>query len=97
MALFKQSELRHSIEIEIKPEKIWEFSPPILLVSPKVEWQIEPKGSTCIFTAISFMRFGRLFLKLLKKHMKESVKLHDKHVRAEGENLKKILENKKNA
>jgi len=158
--LFKQSELKHSIEIETTPEKIWEFfvnldknytawhpgdhvsfrwikgepleegtafyaeqyvrgkitkyqgickeiipykkivfkfAFPIALMSPQVEWQIEPKGSYCIFTAITYMRFGRLFQKLFKKHMKDSMELHDKHVGAEGENLKQILEAKNNA
>lgn len=156
----RQSELKHSIEIETTPEKIWEFfvnldknyttwhpedhilfkwtegeplkegtafyakqyvkgkitkfkgscveivpnrkivfkfAFPISLVSPKVEWQIEPIGSNCIFTAISYMKFGRLFLTLFKKHMKDSIELHDRHVGAEGENLKKIMENKENA
>ena len=150
-----QSELRHSIEIETTPEKIWEFfvnldknytiwhpedhvlfkwtkgeplkegttfyakqyvkgkltkykgicaeiipnrkivfkfAFPISLVSPKVEWQIEPKGSSCIFTAITYMRFGKFFQKMFKKHIKDNIKLHDKHVGAEGTNLKKILE-----
>jgi uncharacterized protein YndB with AHSA1/START domain len=159
MKLFKQSKLKHSIEIETSPEKIWEFfigldknyttwhpedhvtfqwikgkpleegttfyaeqyvkgkitkfkgtcvdivpnrkivfkfAFPISLVSPKVEWQIEPKGSNCIFTAITYMRWGRFFQKLFKKHMKDSIELHDKHVGAEGENLKKILEDKNN-
>ena len=150
-----RSELRHSIEIETTPEKIWEFFTnldknytawhpedhvlfrwtkgeplkegttfyarqyvkgkittfkgtcaeiiphrkivfkfafPISIVSPKVEWQIEPKNATCIFTAISYMRFGKFFQRLLKNHMKDNIELHDKHVAAEGENLKKILE-----
>jgi uncharacterized protein YndB with AHSA1/START domain len=154
----KQNELRHSIEIETTPEKIWDFFTnldknytawhpedhilfkwtegeplkegtafyakqyvrgklitykgtcaeiipnrkivfkfafPISIVSPMVEWQIEPKGSSCIFTATTRMRFGSVFQKLFKKHMKDNVKLHDKHVGAEGENLKKILEGKR--
>lgn len=42
------------------------------------------------------MKFGQLFRKLFKKHMKDSLELHDRHVGAEGENLKKILESKNN-
>jgi len=159
MRLFEQTKLKHSIEIETTPEKIWDFfvnldknytiwhpedhvsfewskgkpleqgsafyakqyvkgkittfkgtceeiipnrkivfkfAFPISLLSPKVEWQFEPKDSTCIFTAITYMRFGNFFQTLFKKHMQDSFELHDKHVGAEGENLKKILENKKN-
>jgi uncharacterized protein YndB with AHSA1/START domain len=159
MKLFEQSKLKHSIEIETTPEKIWDFfvnldknyaiwhpedhvsfewtkgepmeqdsgfyakqyvkgkittfkgtcaeiipnrkivfkfAFPISLLSPKVEWQIEPKDSSCIFTAITYMRFGNFFQTLFKKHMQHSFELHDKHVGAEGENLKKILENKNN-
>jgi uncharacterized protein YndB with AHSA1/START domain len=80
--------------VEIVPNRkiVFKFAFPISLVSPKVEWQIEPKGSNCIFTAITYMRWGSFFQKLFKKHMKDSIELHDKHVGAEGENLKKILE-----
>ena len=155
MASSAQSELKHSIEIETTPDKIWEFfvnldknytiwhpqdhilfkwtkgeplkegtsfyaeqyvkgkktkfkgtcseivpnrkivfkfAFPISIVSPKIEWQIEPKGPNSVFTAITYMGIGRFFQKLLKKHMKEAMEQHDKHVGAEGENLKKILE-----
>lgn len=83
---------------EIIPNRkiVFKFAFPVSLVSPKVEWQIEPSGSKCIFTAITYMRFGKVFQRLFKKHMKDSVALHDKHVGAEGENLKKILEEKNN-
>jgi uncharacterized protein YndB with AHSA1/START domain len=157
MKVFSQAELKHSIEIETTPEKIWDFfvnldtnytawhpedhvsfqwikgkpleegttfyaeqyvkgkitkfkghceeiipnrkivfkfAFPISVVSPRIEWQIEPKGSSSIFTAITHMRLGGVFQKLLKKHLKDSMELHDRHVGAEGENLKKILEDK---
>jgi uncharacterized protein YndB with AHSA1/START domain len=79
---------------EIVPNRkiVFEFAFPISIVSPKVEWQIEPKGPNTVFTAITYMRIGRLFLKLFKKHMQKAKEQHDKHVGAEGENLKKILE-----
>jgi len=93
----KITKFKGHCEVIIPNRKIvFKFSFPISLVSPKVEWQIESKGSSCIFTAITYMRWGRFFQKLLKKHMKDSIELHDKHVGAEGENLKKILENKDN-
>ncbi len=155
MSLFGQMELKHSIEINTTPEKIWEFfynieknyktwhpedhilfkwtkgrpleedstfyaeqyvmgkitkykgtiveivpdrkivskfSFPISLVSPKIEWLIEPKGSNSVFTAVTYMRAGSLLSKIFKKGMKTLIEAHDKHVAEEGENLKKILE-----
>ncbi|MFC1786805.1 SRPBCC family protein [Halobacteriota archaeon] len=155
MSLFGQMELKHSIEINTTPKKIWEFfynieknytkwhpedhilfkwtkgrpqeegstfyaeqyvmgelkkykgtiveivpnkkivskfSFPISLISPKIEWLIEPKGSNSVFTAITYMRAGSLLSKIFKKGMKTLIEAHDKHVGEEGENLKKILE-----
>ena len=155
MSLFKQWELKDSIDIKTTPEKIWEFfinleknykswhpedhilfkwtkgkpmelgsqwyaeevlggkifkikgficevvpnrksvskySFPLSLVAPKVETLIEPKGSSSVFTAISYLRAGNLFYKLSKKVMERRVGIHKKHVREEGENLKAILE-----
>jgi uncharacterized protein YndB with AHSA1/START domain len=83
-------------EIILHRKIVFKFAFPISIVSPKVEWQIEPKDSICVFTAISYMKFQRLFRRLFKKHMKDSLELHDKHVGAEGENLKKILERQNN-
>ena len=41
--------------VEIVPNKktVSKFSLPISLVSPKIEWLIEPKGSNSVFTAIT--------------------------------------------
>ena len=75
---------------------VYEFSFPVSLISPKIEWQIEPKGSYSVFTAITYMRFWRLFRVLFKKGMEKLGKVHEKHVGAEGENLKKILEKENN-
>ena len=154
MSLFKQWELKDSIDIKTTPEKIWDFfinleknykswhpedhilfkwtkgkpmelgshwyaeevlggkifkikgficevvpnrksvskySFPLSLVAPKVETLIEPKGSSSVFTAISYLRAGNLFYKLSKKEMERRVGIHKIHVREEGENLKAIL------
>jgi uncharacterized protein YndB with AHSA1/START domain len=79
---------------EIIPNRkiVFRFSFPISLVSPTVEWLIEPKDSLTVFTAISYFRLGILFQKLFKKDMEELIKAHDRHVGTEGENLKRILE-----
>jgi uncharacterized protein YndB with AHSA1/START domain len=79
---------------EIIPNRkiVFKWSYPVSLLSPKVEWLIEPKGNKTTFTAITHMRAGHLFKKLFKKGMKNIITAHDKHVEEEGENLKKILE-----
>ncbi len=79
---------------EIVPNRkiVFKFYFPISLVSPRVEWRIEPKGQNSVFTAITYMRFWRLFRVLFKKGMEKLRRVHDKHVGAEGENLKNILE-----
>lgn len=79
---------------EIVPNRkiIINFAFPISLVSPKIEWLLEPKNSTTVFSAITYMRFGKLFSKLFKRHMKNMIKTHNKHTWAEAENLKKIME-----
>ena len=79
---------------EVIPNRkiVIKFAFPISIVSPTVEWQIEPKNSTCIFTAITYMRFGVLYQRLFKKHMEKFIKVHNKHTWAEAENLKKIME-----
>ena len=79
---------------EVIPNRksVSKYSFPLSLVVPKVETLIEPKGSSSVFTAISYLRAGNLFYKLSKKHMEKHVDIHKKHVREEGENLKAILE-----
>ena len=79
---------------EVVPNRksVSKYSFPLSLLAPKVETLIEPKGSSSVFTAITYLRAGNLFYKLSKKHMERHVDIHKKHVREEGENLKAILE-----
>ena len=81
---------------EVIPNKkiVFRYSFPISLVAPKFEWLIDPKGSTTVFTAIGYLRAGRLFYKIARREMEWKVAMHMKHVKEEGENLKRILENK---
>jgi len=73
---------------------VFKFSFPVSLITPKIEWFIEPGESNTIFTAITYMRMGHLLKKVFKKEMNKLIKAHDKHVGEEAENLKNILENK---
>jgi len=75
---------------------VFKYSFPLSLVSPGFEWQIEPKGSYSVFTALSYIRAERIMRILLKyseyKGMETLIEVGEKHVKEEGENLKKILE-----
>jgi hypothetical protein len=79
---------------EIVPYRkiVIQFAFPISLVSPKIVWLIEPKNSTTVFSAITYMRFGKLFSLFVRKHMETMIETHNKHTWAEAENLKKIME-----
>ena len=84
----------NSILTEIIPNRkiVFKFRFPISLVSPKIDWIIEPRGATSLFTAITYMRAGKIWSKIFKKGMKELIEEHDKHVGEEGINLKTLLE-----
>jgi uncharacterized protein YndB with AHSA1/START domain len=79
---------------EVVPEKriVFKYAFPISLVAPGFKWIIESRGPTTVFTAISYLRAGELFLKIARKHMEQKLAMHDEHVTEEGGNLKKILE-----
>jgi hypothetical protein len=64
---------------------------PISIICPKGSFIVEPGEETCIFTATLSFRFGNLFSKLAKSRV-EALK---KHIREEGENLKRLLEKEK--
>ena len=65
---------------------------PISTLSPKFEWQIEPKGSKSIFVAINYMRGEKLLSKLLKGQTDSLIEIGKKHMKEERENLKELLE-----
>jgi len=74
---------------------------PLSIVSPGFEWRIEPKGPNSIFTAVSYINAERIMRKLMPifhhhdhKDMETLIAVGKKHVKEEGENLKKILEKK---
>ena len=60
---------------------------PMSIICPKGSFTVEPKGESCIFTATLTFRFGRLFSKFAKGRV-EAIK---KHMKEEGDTLKKIL------
>jgi uncharacterized protein YndB with AHSA1/START domain len=83
---------------EVVPNRriVFKYSFPISLVASGFEWLVESKESNSVFTAISYLRAGDIFLKLSKKEMETKLEMHKKHVKEEGENLKKVLESQIN-
>jgi len=61
---------------------------PTSIICPKGSFIIEPTGENCIFTATLSFRFGWLF-SIFTKGRVEAIK---KHMKEEGENLKRLLE-----
>ena len=79
---------------EVIPNRkiVFKYSFPLSLVSPGFEWQIEPKGSNSVFTALSYIRYMGLWRLISPKGIDTLIEIGGKHVKEEGENLKKILE-----
>ncbi len=99
--LGKTKKIKGTISEVVPYRKIvFKYSFPLSLVSPGFEWHIEPKGSSSVFTAISSIRAERIMRILVKyseyKGMETLIEVGKKHVKEEGENLKKILEKKNN-
>ena len=58
----------------------------------KYEYLIEPRGTEAAFTAITHLKYPGF----ARKRIQSVIEVGKKHVREEGENLKKILEQNKN-
>ena len=81
---------------EVVPNKKIEFVPFfwfLRIYFPKNTFAIEQKGDVCIFTATVHLRIGRIAKKIAKNHIKDGLASVRKHVKEEGENLKRMLEN----
>ena len=65
---------------------------PLSLFAPGNAFIIEPKGkSSCVFTATGRLRVGPLF----KKFGKNQIEATKRHMKEEGENIKRALESSK--
>ena len=73
---------------------VFSYSFPLSIASPGFEWYIEPKGSYSVFTSIGYIRCFECYRLIAKSHIDAGVEAGKKHIREEGENLKRILENK---
>ena len=54
--------------IESEKNKIIAFKPnwPVSFICPRIEWIIESKGSNAVFTANTYYKFGKIYLKTKK-------------------------------
>ena len=76
--------------INIDPNRIIEFKNlfPMSIICPKGSFIFEQKGEKCLFTATLSFRIGKTLSRFAKKRV-EALK---KHMKEEGQNLKKIIE-----
>ncbi len=59
---------------------------------PKNTFSVEQKEGTCVFTATGTYRIGWLVKTFAKKRLERGLSSVKKHMKEEGENLKRILE-----
>jgi len=83
------------VTTKVVPNRQIEFSPVSWFLRryfPKNTFSIEPKGDSCVFTATIHIRLPLLPRLLAKKSVERGLSSVRKHIKEEGENLKKILE-----
>ena len=81
---------------KIVPEREIVYVPAIPLLRfyfPGNRFLIEPTREGCMFIAEASFRIGKLFKWLAGRKLERGLQSVKKHMREEGENLKKILEN----
>jgi hypothetical protein len=82
---------------KVIPNRTIEYVPSFWLLRiyfPKNTFIIEPTQNGCIFTAMGSYRVGRLVKTFAKNKLSSGISSVEKHMKEEGENLKRILENK---
>jgi hypothetical protein len=74
-------------EIELVP-----LSRFLRIYFPRNRLLIEPRDGSCVFTASGVLRVGRVAKLLAKSRLEQGLSSVRKHMKEEGENLKRILE-----
>jgi uncharacterized protein YndB with AHSA1/START domain len=80
---------------KVVPNREIEYTPLsrfLRIYFPKNTFTIEPKGDSCVFTATAQLRVGRIVKALAKNKLEYGLSCVKKHMKEEGENLKRILE-----
>ena len=81
--------------LKIVPDQRIEYTPVsrfIRMFFPKNEFLIEQKKDACVFTAAGTYRVGWIGKILFNKAIEKGLSSVKKHMREEGENLKRLLE-----
>jgi len=86
---FRISKIVPNREIEYAP-----LSRILKIFFPRNRFEIKPSGAGCIFTAEVHLRIGRIAKALAKRKLELGLSSVRKHMKEEGENLKRILEKK---
>lgn len=68
------------------------FSYPVSLITERIEWRVDVRGDSAVFTAGTHLRFGIAARTFFKRRIYRLIAEHDRHVGVEGENLKRLLE-----
>jgi hypothetical protein len=77
------------------PNRLIEYAPTswfLRMYFPKNRFTVEPKQGACIFTAQGTIRVGWLIRTFAKKRLERGLSSVRKHMKEEGESLKRILE-----
>jgi len=77
------------------PNRLIEYAPTswfLRIYFPKNRFTVEPKQGACIFTAQGTIRVGWLIRTFAKKRLERGLSSVRKHMKEEGESLKRILE-----
>jgi len=80
---------------EVVPNRKIELVPVSRLLRiyfPCNSFLLEPRDGVCVFTASGLMRIGRLAKLLAGHRLEQGLRSVRKHMKEEGENLKRILE-----
>jgi len=80
---------------KVIPNREIEYTPVSWLLRryfPKNTFSVEQKEGTCVFTATGTYRLGWLAKTFAKKRLERGLSSVKKHMKEEGENLKRILE-----
>ena len=81
---------------KIVPNRVIEyrFLFPLSILATGNKFLIEPKGeNSCVFTAMGSLRIPRWLFERMHKNHKYKIEATEQHMKEEGENLKKALEN----
>ena len=84
-----------SVITKLIPNRLIEYTPTsrfLRMYFPKNRFTVEPKQGTCIFTAQGTLRVGWIARTFAKKRLERGLSSVQKHMKEEGESLKRILE-----